>query len=317
MKRIILFLLICTLAAPLAAEEAKPRPKGMLRTYIIPSYSFAFSAFDEDAKGGDADTIQAASLGLAAEYGLLDWLALSIHWAPFWTFWSDFEQDDNLHINGLHDIDIGVRFQFIGDKSLITDSDKIRLAASVVLRFPWASADWKDEEDNWSSGDNYKNQDPDKHAWGIGGRLYFDFVFTQAFFLNFYTEFIKFFNKDYEDVDRWNYVASQSNGFDDFNHGWDLTFEIEPTLEYQLTDGVRIGASLPINIKFTPDASVDGTGQDDTATYLLMFGPELSIYFPKMFIPTEFRLFYLHPLLGRNSPATHEFGLYIQSHIQF
>ncbi len=313
MKRIILFLLICTLAAPLVADEAKPRPRGMLRTYIIPSYSFAFSRFDQDAKGRDAP-IQATSLGLAVEYGLLDWLALSLHWAPLWTFWSDFEQDDNLHINGLHDIDFGVRFQFIGDKSLIADSDKIRLAASVVLRFPWASADWRDESDNLIAGDDYKSQDPDKHAWGIGGRFYFDYVFTQAFFLNFYTEFIKFLNKDYEDVSLATYGTPGPN---DFNYGWDLTFEIEPTLEYPLTDGVHIGASLPVNIKFTPDTSVDGTSQSDTASYLLMFGPEFSIFFPKMFIPTEFRLFYLHPLLGRNSPANHEFGLYIQSFIQF
>jgi len=313
MKRIILFLLICTLAAPLVAEEAKPRPKGMLRTYIIPAYSFAFSEFDADAKSRDA-AVQATSLGLAVEYGLLDWLALSIHWAPLWTFWSDFEEDDNLHINGLHDIDFGVRFQLIGDKSLIADSDKIRLAASVVLRFPWVSADWKDESENFIARDDYKEVDPDKHAWGIGGRLYFDYVFTQAFFLNFYTEFIKFFDKDYEDVNLDTYGDPVH---DDYNYGWDLTFEIEPTLEYALTEGVHIGASLPVNIKFTPDVSVDGTSQNDTATYLLMFGPEISIYFPKMFIPTEFRLSYLHPLLGRNSPATHEFGLYIQSYVQF
>jgi hypothetical protein len=178
------------------------------------------------------------------------------------------------------------------------------------------SADWKDEQDNQSSGDSYKTQDPDKHAWGIGGRLYFDFVFTREFFLNFYTEFIKFFDKDYEDVSLATYVASLANGPNDFNYGWDLTFEIEPTLEYQLTPGVRIGASLPVNIKFTPDVNIDSSSVDDTATYLLKFGPELSIYFPKMFIPTDFRLFYLHPLLGRNSPATHEFGLYIQSYIQ-
>lgn len=314
MKRIILFLLICMIAAPLIAEEAKPRPKGMLRTYIIPSYSFAFSAFDGDAKGGDANTSQTASLGLAAEIGLLDWLALSIHWAPFWTYWSDFEADDNLHINGLHNINIGVRFQLIGSKSLFIDSDKIRLAASVALIFPWASSDWKDEEDNRASGDDYKNQDPDKHAWGIGGRLYFDYVFTQAFFLNFYTEFIKFLNKDYEDVSLATYGTPGPN---DFNYGWDLTFEIEPTLEYPLTPGVLVGASLPINIKFTPDVSVDDTSQSDTATYLLRFGPEISIHFTKMFLPTDFRLFYLHPLLGRNSPATHEFGLSIQSYVQF
>jgi len=285
----------------------------MLRTYIIPSYSFAFSAFDEDARGGDANTMQTATLGLAADIGLLDWLALSIHWAPFWTYWSDFEQDDNLHINGLHDIDLGARFQLIGNNSLLSNSDKIRLATSVVLILPMPSADWKDEQDNQSSGDDYKSQDPDKHAWGIGGRLYFDYVFTQAFFLNFYTEFIKFFDKDYEDVSLATYGTA---GPDDFSYGWDLTFEIEPTLEYPLTDGVRVGASLPINIKFTPDARVDGTSQND-AGYLLMFGPEISIYFPKMFIPTDFRLFYLHPLLGRNSPATHEFGLYIQSFVQF
>jgi hypothetical protein len=317
MKRIILFLLIFALAAPLVAEDAKPRQKGVLRTYIVPSYAFAFSAFDEDAKGGDADTIQVARLGLAAEYGLIDWLSLGIHWIPFWTFWSDFEQDDGLHSNGIHDIDIGVRFQLIGDKSLIVESEKVRLAATVAVVFPWASADWEDEADKQSSGDSYKATDPDKHAWGLGGRLYFDYVFTPAFFLNFYTEFIKFFNKDYEDVSLATYTASLSNGPRDYNYGWDLTFEIEPTLEYALTDAVEIGASLPINIKFTPDVSVDDSSVDDTATYLLKFGPELSLYLPKMFVPTEFRLFYLHPLLGRNSPATNEFGLYIQSHIRF
>ncbi len=314
MKRIVLFLLICILAAPLVAEEAKPRQKGALRTQIVPTCTFSFSRFNENGKGRDENTIQTARVGLAAEYGLIDWLALGVSWVPLWTFWSHFEQDDNLRINGLHDIDVSVRFQLIGERSLIAASNKVRLAAAAALILPMTSADWESEEDNQVSGDDYKIADPDKHAWGIGGRLYFDYVFSQAFFINFYTEFIKYLNKDYEDV---SYATYSSPGPDDYNYGWDLTFELELTLEHPLSADVHIGASLPINIEFTPDVSIDGSSVDDTSTYLLRFGPEFSIYFPRLFIPTEFRLFYLHPILGRNISATHEYGLYVQSYIKF
>jgi hypothetical protein len=320
MKRILVLLILCTLAAPLFAEEAKLLPRGVFRFYLVPAYSFAYSYLDEDGDGEFADSFTVANFALAVEYGILDWLSLDAQWTPGWNFSSDFEADDKLHINGLYDVFLGAKLQFIGEQGLLLKSDKIRLSAGAGVKVPMPSPDWEEEYENMTDGDPYKAQDADKHTWGMGGRLYFDYVFTRAFYINFFTEFIYFFDKNYEEVDLSKYIAKEVTGstdYDLYGYRYDWIFEIEPTIEYMLSEGVQFGFSLPVNVKFTPDFTVDGDSVDDTGTCLLKFGPEFGLFLRKIFLPTELRCFYYFPLMGRNSYATHQLGLIIKSYLKF
>ena len=48
------------------------------------------------------------------------------------------------------------------------------------------------DDDEWIA------QELDKHAFGIGARGYFDYVVSKMFFVNLYSEFIKYFARDQE-----------------------------------------------------------------------------------------------------------------------
>ena len=82
MKKIILVLVLLALVMPAFADEATVLPAGVLRTYIVPVYSFATQQYDNDGEAVDlafdlsglgagtlnVDKVSLFNLGGAIEY---------------------------------------------------------------------------------------------------------------------------------------------------------------------------------------------------------------------------------------------------------
>ena len=306
MKKILILLLLIAVASIAFTDDALVLPKGVLRVYVTGAYGFATSTFDQDAKkqdiSGTNEGYKFINLGGAFEFGVTDWISAAVQWAPGWNIWSEFDNptfllDANARINGPFDIFAGAKIQVLGKKGLMPN-EMIRLAFAPGVKIALPDPNWQEQANNRASGDPWKAQSVDKHAWGIGARAYFDYVLNEMIYLNLYSEFIYYLKKDYNDTDLYGPFGTDA----EFEYGYDLTLEVEPHFETMIADGVRLGIAVPATVTMSPELKIDGAGQDD-ASYLFSVGPNVSLFLMNFFIPMEFKAGYTLPLLGKNDDA--------------
>ena len=319
MKKILVLMLLLAAASIVFADDALVLPKGVMRIYITSAYGFANAEFDGDGEKQDFtgyDGYKVVNLGGAVEYGVTDWMSAALQWAPGWNVWSKFEDpaaplNDEARINGPFDIFAGAKIQVLGERGLITnDTMRLAFAPGVVIPIPYP--DWEKQAENMADSDPWIVSSVDRHAWGFGARAYFDYVLNEMFYINLFSEFIHYLKTDYDDTDLWGPFGTDA----EIEYGYSLTLEVEPHLEKMIADGLRLGIAVPATLDISPETKEDGTGQDDES-YLFSLGPNVSLFLMNFVIPTELKLGFTFPLLGKNEDALNTIVFQIKTYLRF
>ncbi len=327
-KTVILALLVC-IALPIFADDAMVLPAGVFRIYAVPSYGFVNGAYDTDGKyekyGSDEGKITAFNTGFAVEYGVTDWISAAVQWVPGWNITSSVDTTigtSDVNINGLADLFIGAKIQVVGEKAPVK-SETIRFCPAVGVKVPLGGADFEEQVKNAGKGDDVTAANIDKQTLGIGGRIYADYIFSEAFYLNLYSEFIyypgkvEFKDTSFESYSMYALMPTHPNP--DVEYGYDFTLEIEPHYLYSLSEGVQLEGSLPVTLTYAPDVSYDGETQDDTSESLITARPTVSLFLMKSPIPfpLKFKLGYSVPIVGWNTLAQNAIVFQVQAYLKF
>src|SRR5271157_2970275 len=253
-KTVILALLVC-LALPVFADDALVLPAGVFRLTLVPSYDFVPGAYGSDGSyaafpsGGNAmgTTVKAFNGAAALEYGVNDWISAAVQWTPGWNITSsvDIPGPSTVNVNGLYDAFVGAKIQIVGEKAPVA-SESIRFCTALGVTVPFGSVNFQQQFTNFMNGSAYTLANVDIQTLGIGGRLYFDYVFSPAFFLNLYSQIIYYPGTvALKDTSLPGYVASLGGYNPNVGYGYHLTVEVEPHYIGNLSDGLQLQLSLP------------------------------------------------------------------------
>ena len=335
MKKILLVLVMLALVLPAFADDAKVLPKGVLRTYIVPVYSFATGQYDADGEKVDLDfsgaTIDKAALfnlGGAIEYGANDWISAAVQWTPGYTFSTTFEGDnallDDANAKGPAEVFIGAKFQIVGPKAPV-QNNMFRVSAATGVMLPTAF-NYDPAEEAGKIGTEEFNIGVTKNATGLGARFYADYVINDMFFFNLYSQFKYLLPVDAEKTNYSNYATAAALGVADkqVDYGYELTLEAEPHFNTMVTDGVELSVGVPVTYVTAPAPKYDGDALedvnplvDDTSSNSLYVKPSVSTFFMKLPVPMEFKVGYELPLMGKNVQARNNVVFQIKSYMKF
>jgi hypothetical protein len=316
MKKIALTLavLFALSGAAAIADDALVLPAGVIRITTAFSYAMADKEYDVDGEEQDmAAALTVMNVGAALEFGVNDWISAAVQWAPGFNVSSEFE-DMDAKVNGPYDIFAGAKIQVVGPKAPVAN-EMFRFAFAPGVKIPLPGANFEDEVENVMNGDEFIAQDPDKHALGLGARLYADAVLTDMFFINLYSEFIYYLEKT--DAEFMAFTPFPVVAKADLGYGYSLKLELDPHFEMMVSDGMKLSASVPATYTMTPDKEVDGEAQDDTASSSLNIGPNASMFFMKSPIPFELKLQYFLPLMGTNTQKLSTFSIQGKVYLKF
>lgn len=281
MKKALVLLLLVAMVAPVFAEDAKVLPQGVGRLYTVPGFAWASASFDDDGNKDDLDdTIQFANFAAALEYGALSWVSVGLKWIPGYVYYSDLGVD-NATANGASDIEIGAKMQIVGPNAPVA-SDAVRLTVTPGVFVPLAGPDWSEEFANRNAGKEFVAQAPSNHALGLGFQTAVDYIVNDSFFVSLFGEGRFYQAKEFKDV---NLTAAGTHAgiaaTDDFtvsgtgtaldgqtisgvsvapptqdvDLGYDLNLELAAHYETTISQGVRFGANLPVDFRYTPGLS--------------------------------------------------------------
>lgn len=342
MKKMILILLLIALVLPAFADDAKVLPKGVLRTYVVPVYSFATQEFDEngdavdlsfDTTAGPLNLKKATvyNLGAAIEYGVNDWISAAFQWTPGQTFITQFDADggllfateseieENGTAKGPAELFAGAKFQIVGPKApVMNDMFRVAVAAGgmIPLAFQYAADEENDNFTATATGTPTEtNLGVSKNAYGIGARFYADYVINEMFFFNLYSQYKYFFPVAKEKTTLFNYVDAGTAS--EVDYGYELTVEAEPHFNKMISEDVELGIGLPVTYVMTPNVKYDETEDPDTATSSLYIKPSLTAFFMGFPLPMEFKVGYEYPIMGTNVFARNNVVFQIKSYMKF
>ena len=338
MKKVLLALVLVCLVLPVFADDALVLPEGVLRITIAPSYSFGDKVWDSSGdsqdiatpSGAKSDGIKFLNLAMAFEYGVNDWITGAFQWTPGINLYSDLGFDkqatpypgvyrrwDNAEMGRFFDLFFGAKVQVIGKKAPV-QRDDMRLSFAAGVKVPIPGGSYSDVTSKITTNDSFVLSEPDRHLWGLGLRAYYDYLFTESFFVNLYSEFIYYPEQKLKD--------GVNFGVDDkkIAFGYDLKFEVEPTYTMPIGNGVNLKLSLPFTYAMTPDAEVDGskyisstTTKYAPASYMLSTSPTVGCFFTKTFMPFELLLKYKVPLVGENQKIIQNVALIGKFYLKF
>jgi hypothetical protein len=348
MKKLPLFALILILAAgAVFGEDAKTMPKMVGRLWLAPTFAFAPGGYDTDGDyesfGSGEKSLKMFNLGFALEYGIIDWITAAIQWAPGVNVWSDVDyaipldptgtvvSDSSVNVDGVADLFVGAKFQIAGAAAPLK-TDRLRFAIGPGVKIPLPGPDFEDQMENVLNNDPVTAENLDKHVFGVGARVYFDYIFNEHFFINLYNETIFYpIEGDIEDSSLTGYgtlATFKAMGVSDLegkvNYGYDLTFELEPVFSTSLGSGITFTAGLPVNYSYTPaysysistnvpgaESQVEDALENDPS-HTLKVKPNVNFFFTSWFLPTEIGLTYAIPVWGKSTLARHEITLKVK-----
>ncbi len=313
MRKLLVLTLAVAIGAIAFADDALVMPKGVLRIYFAPSYGFIKESFDDSGDRQDlTEEIALFNVGAALEYGMTDQITVAAQWVPGYTMWSKFDPEPapfgEAKVNGPFDLFVGAKFQILGPKAFVPNQ-KMRPAAAPGVLIPMPGAKKSDESKNMLDDEKWIAKELDKHAFGLGLRGYYDYLFSKEFFVNLYAEYIYFLEKEYDD--------SVNYGDATVRHGYQLKLEVEPQYEFAAADGITVQAGLAGMLKLAPETEIDGLGGLGNDSYLFSVKPNVSAFFMKTPVPLEFKASYVLPLLGKNDFAANFFVLEARVYLKF
>ena len=249
----------------------------------------------------------------------------------------------DVNTNGVADLFVGAKFQLMGERAPVqTSMFRAAIAPGVIIPLP--SPKFADQVENLVNNRKATVQNMDNHALGVGGRVYFDWIINEYFFLNLYNETLFYPVK--QDLDKAGinlsalkgqfantpFASVANNVSGEVNYKYRLTFEIEPVFTTSLAEGISFSAGLPVNYRYIPayDYSIKGleelaalpigttaselrarvilTGTHE-AQQILTLKPNVSVFITKTPLPLEFKLTYSLPIWGKNVPVRHDVTL--------
>lgn len=316
MKKLVAILLIAAFAIPAFADDAVTLPKGVLRIYQTTAYASGDQEFDADGDKVDGTELKALNLGAAIEYGVTDWISAGIQWAPGINVWSTYDFTSipgDWTVNGISDIKVGAKVQIIGEKAPV-QVQNIRLSVTPGVKIPLPGTDWEKQAENLAAGDSTVFADPAKHAFAFGSQLSFDYVISDAIFLNLFGEFMKYLpRKDAaSNYYVYTYVGGETHEYD---YGYAAKIEFEPHYELALGAG-KLSLGLPVTYDMFPETVTDDVG-DGKDGYTLSLSPSASYFFMAGPIPLDLKLGYTVPVMGKNYSATNTAVMQIKCYLKF
>ena len=325
MKKILLILLMFVLAFALFAEDAKVLPKGVIRAYVVPSYIFGSQEFDVNGDKVDSSdgNYTFFNLGGAVEFGVNDWITAAAQWAPGTNLYSDFSNNASQSANGAFELFVGAKFQLVGEKGL-SQSDSIRFAVAPGVMIPMAfSYDAAAEalayiQTNFFANPTDYNAAPARGAFGLGARIYADYIVNKMFFVNLYAEYIKFLAKDVADDLAGTVSNTFGTTYKEVNFGYQLTTEVEFNFTKPLAEGLSMSAGLPVGYEYSPEVVFDdATPASAEASYTVSVNPNASLFVTSLPLPLEFKASYWYPLMGQNALAKNVLTFQIKAYMKF
>ncbi len=313
MRRLLVVTLVLFAAAALFADDALVLPQGVWRARVAGAYTMADKAFDDSSKRVDAsDTLTTFNIGAALEYGIIPGVNLAAQWIPGYIVSSTLDTADKAHVAGAFDLFLGGKVQILGDDPVTTmKNDTMRFAAAAGVVVPLPGPDFKQAAKDALAGDDFALASADRHVFGLGGRAYFDYVFVKdqgglaepgeapdMFYVNLYSEFIKYLKRDVKFLD---FTPAPTELEAEFDFGYQLTLEAEPHFEKWMTPKkLQLKAGIPVTYVMTPEVKVDGTGQNDEG-YSLNIRPWVAAFVVGVIpMPFEVEVGYMYPLAGKN-----------------
>jgi hypothetical protein len=320
MKKILVLLLLAAMIAPAFADDAKVLPKGVLRTTLAPSLALTSKQFDDGGSREDitgVDKITVWTLSAALEYGITDAVNIAAQWGPGWQFAGTIDTpagESKAKPTGLNDLFLGAKAQILGPNGFVAN-DMHRLAAAAGLIVPLSVYDAEEVVDNAAAGDEYQASRVGNDTYATGFRLYYDYIISESFFWNLYSEFIYFFPRDLEYPNTTTLPPPKTLELET-EPGYELTLETEPDYSMMVGDGLELTTSMPITYKITGESTVEGTAQDDAST-LLTVQPTVALFLQSIPVPTQIEFGYSIPVYGTETGATNVFLLQIKNFLRF
>jgi hypothetical protein len=352
MKKILIFTIAALFCAGAAlADTAQTMPKGTGRVYVAPTFFFVPGTYDglgsynayEDGKG----RVTGGNLGFAVEYGILDWCTIAFRWAPGWNFASTVDLDNSVtasgitytdrneyNVNGVADIDLGVRFLIVGEKAPVK-SEIIRVSFAPGVKIPLPGPDFESQYASYTSNIKeyfnkaaasvYTGQTPedpasgiytvgslDRHAFGIGGRFNADYIFSENLYIGFFTEFTRYLTTIPAKKYGFEYGGSLDGSSVDFSSK--LTFEMEPVYT-RFFGSNMLTVGLPFTVNMAPPvvAKYEGRTMEILGDQMLFsMMPRIGYLFFAGPMPMEVELDYTLPIYGKNYAAQHALTLLLK-----
>jgi len=335
MKKALIILLLAGMIAPVFADDALVLPKGVMRFRTIPALSLTSQQFDndgerQDLESGNVDSSQVWALNFALEFGITEQINIAAQWTPGWQFASTTSASgdlpdaqakviENAQQTGLNDLFVGAKAQILGPDGYVPNDD-MRFAVSLGALVPLSVYDAQEAADNYNANltggdEQYRAGRAGRDVWAIGARLHYDYIFSEMFYVNLFSETQFFLPRDLENASFSNTGASTSEA--EFGYGYQQAFEIDPQFSMPLSESVSLSGSLATRYTMTPDIEIAGNTIDDTASQLLTVTPQVGAFFRGLPVPIETKLQYSVPVYGVNRAATNSLALQINTYLAF
>lgn len=334
MKKALILLLLAGMIVPVFADDALVLPQGVMRFRTIPALSLTSQQFDNDGEkqdlSGNVDTAQVWALNFALEFGVTEQINLAAQWTPGWQFASTVSASgdvpsaqadiiENAQQTGLNDLFVGAKAQIIGPNGYVPN-ENMRFAASVGALVPLSVYDAQEAADNYNANltggdEEYRAGRAGRDVWALGARLHFDYILSEMFYVNLFSETQFFVPRDLENASFGNTGASVSEA--EYGYGYQQAFEIDPQFSMPLSSTVSLSGSLATRYTMTPDFEVGGNPIDDSASQILTITPQVGAFFRGLPVPVETKLQYSVPVYGVNRAATNSLALQINTYLAF
>jgi hypothetical protein len=316
---------LCSLR-PVFSESGRTLPAGVFAVEASARYTFADAYFNfvrQYAKYlKNEGAFKSFNLGFSAAYGITHWLGAGIRWIPGRNLWSATDRvympSKTVSLAGFYDILAEIKIQLIGQRGLIK-KNRFRLTIAPQVKIPLPGPNYERQRERMLRGESIVMENPDRHVWGLGGKIYLDFIITKSFYINLYGEGIFYPGMG----------KLSDAGLDEYLHSLgpniarnskvrylgDLRFEVEPRLKQALTPRMTLKAGLPLN--FTLDCGIwhYSSLPNRPERYRLSLRPNISLFFFTPPLPFEFEISYSIPLWGKDQAAAHSLGFLAKLYI--
>jgi hypothetical protein len=345
MKKLLFLALILLVLGVVFAEDASVLPAGVGRVYLTPVYGsngaqtgynstlLDSSLFAGTDKQGDTGAL---IQGIAVEYGVVDWISAELQWTPAWNFYSKTSEGgktagtrqsfptavlnlytNSVDFNGPSDLFVGAKMRLSGPVPQ-QKANNFLISVAPGVKIPFPGSDWDGETQKVKLGTSnltksFNSLDLDKHAWGFGARTYINYYITEMFYVNLYNETIL-----YPIRAKAGDLASGSGGWET-QYGPDITFELEPHIDHQITEGVRMGFGVPLEFKYNGIQEYylnDQNVSSQEATSLLSVKPKMSAFFTSLPLPIEVSGEYNAPINGIGASSLHKVVVQVKGYFK-
>jgi hypothetical protein len=262
-------------------EEAELLPEHDLRAAL--DLSFGIQIQEWEGLEGEKATLLNTGLGL--EYGVKDWVMAQALWIPGVNLWS--KMDEGWTHGYFSDMFRGGKVGIMGENALVKRQD-MRLSAAMGIKAPFLSRDGS----RWEG---------DKHLWGSVLRVYYDYIFTDLFYLNMYVEGVYY-------PEQMARTPNYSRG--SVFHPLEISLELDSRFRYALEGpGMELHWGLPLRYGVAPWINLRGTAGEQEMMHRFSVGVFFTAAFVKMAYPFDITVRYEAPVAGKNDRPVHRVSL--------